>query len=375
MLIFLTVYFFIYSAMHTFCYFRLRVLLPDLPWVRVMIIFFMVCMILSPVVTRFLQHNEYDGLARITALVGFTWMGLILFLFWGTLALTVTDLLFRLANSILPFSLPPLTGRPPCAILLGLVIFLTLYSTWESWQVKVERIKITTLKLPGHVNRLRIAQISDIHLGLLARKGRLNSILQKVTQANPDMLVSTGDMLDGNVGHLPELAELFHQVSTPFGKYAVTGNHEFYSGIEDAIDFHHKAGFKLLHGEIKTIPGIINIVGVDDHPAVDSKSADLLLNSVPKELFTLFLKHRPDIEEKTLGRFDLQLSGHTHGGQIFIYNFLVSRSYSYLRGLFELPRSSLLYVNRGSGTWGPQMRLLTPPEITLIELVPKPVVQ
>ena len=69
MLIFLTVYFFIYSAMHTFCYFRLRVLLPDLPWVRVMIIFFMVCMILSPVVTRFLQHNEYDGLARITALV------------------------------------------------------------------------------------------------------------------------------------------------------------------------------------------------------------------------------------------------------------------------------------------------------------------
>ncbi|MEE8541803.1 MAG: metallophosphoesterase, partial [Desulfobacterales bacterium] len=225
------------------------------------------------------------------------------------------------------------------------------------------------------INRLRIAQISDIHLGLMARQGRLNSILQKVTQANPDILVSTGDMLDGNVRHLPELAALLHQVPTPFGKYAVTGNHEFYSGIEDAIDFHHKAGFKLLNGEIKTIPGLINIAGVDDSPAWDSKPVDLLLSSAPRGLFTLFLKHRPDIEEKTLGHFDLQLSGHTHGGQIFLYNFLVSRSYSYLRGLFELSRGSLLYVNRGSGTWGPPMRLFTPPEITLIELVPKPVDQ
>ncbi len=375
MLIFLTVYFFIYSTIHFFCYFRLRVLLPDLPVVRIMIIFFMVCMILSPVVTRFLEHNEYDGLARITAITGFTWMGLILFLFWGTLALTVADLLFRFVNPVLPFNFPPLSGRLPCVILLGLVISLTLYSTWESWQVKIERIKISTLKLPGHINRLRIAQISDIHLGLMARQGRLNSILQKVTQANPDILVSTGDMLDGSVRHLPELAAFLHQVPTPFGKYAVTGNHEFYSGIEDAIDFHHKAGFELLSGEIKTIPGLISIAGVDDSPAWDSKPADLLLRSAPKGLFTLFLKHRPDIEEKTLGHFDLQLSGHTHGGQIFLYNFLVSRSYSYLRGLFELSRGSLLYVNRGSGTWGPPMRLFTPPEITLIELVTKPVDQ
>ncbi len=375
MLIFLTVSFFIYSAIHTFCYFRLRVLLPDLPLVRLMIIFFMACMIISPVVARFLEHNEYDGIARITAMVGFTWMGLILFLFWGTLALTIADLLFRFVNPVLPFRLPPLTGRLPSAILLGLVISFTLYSTWESWQVKIERIKITTPKLPGNVNRLRIVQISDIHLGLLARQGRLNSILQKVTRANPDILVSTGDLLDGNVRHLPELAELLHRVPTPFGKYAVTGNHEFYSGINNAIAFHHEAGFKLLSGEINTIPGLINIVGVDDSPAVGSKPVDLLLSSAPKRLFTLFLKHRPDIEKKTLGLFDLQLSGHTHGGQIFLYNFLVSRSYPYLQGLFELSRGSLLYVNRGSGTWGPQMRLFTPPEITLIELVPKPVAQ
>lgn len=375
MLIFLTVYFFIYSAIHAFCYFRLRVLLPDLPSVRVILIFFVIGMIISPVVARFLEHNEYDGLARITSIIGFTWMGLILFLFWGTLALTVADLLFRLVNPVLPFSLPPLTGRLPGAILFGLVISLTLYSSWESWQVKIERIKITTPKLPGHVNRLRIIQISDIHLGLMARQGRLNSILQKVKPENPDILVSTGDMLDGDVRHLPELAQLLDQVPTPFGKYAVTGNHEFYSGIKNAIAFHQKAGFKLLRGEITTIPGLINIVGVDDRPAVDSKPAELLLSSAPKGLFTLFLKHRPDIEQKALGRFDLQLSGHTHGGQIFFYNFLVSLSYSYLRGLFELPRGSLLYVNRGSGTWGPQMRLFTPPEITLIDLIPKPVAQ
>jgi len=340
-----------------------------------MIIFFMIGMIIFPVLARILEHNQYDGLARITAIVGFTWMGFILFLFWGTLALTFADLLLRLVNPVLPFRLLPLTGRLPCAILLGLVIALTLYGSWESWQVKTERIKITTSKLPRHVNRLRIVQISDIHLGLLARQGRLNSILQKVTQENPDILVSTGDLLDGNVRHLPELAALLHQVPTPFGKYAVTGNHEFYSGIENATAFHHKAGFKLLRGETKTIPGLINIVGVDDSPEIDSKPVHLLLSSASKGLFTLFLKHRPHIEEKALGHFDLQLSGHTHGGQIFLYNFLVSLSYSYLRGFFELSRGSFLYVNRGSGTWGPQMRLFTPPEITLVELTPKPVAQ
>jgi hypothetical protein len=121
---------------------------------------------------------------------------------------------------------------------------------------------------------------------------------------------------------------------------------------------------------------VINIVGVDDPTGVQMKierlvSEKALLSRLPKGRFTLFLKHRPVIDQEALGLFDLQLSGHTHKGQIWPFTYLSGISYPLSDGRFDLAKGSILYVSRGTGTWGPPIRFLSPPQITVIELVRK----
>jgi len=165
------------------------------------------------------------------------------------------------------------------------------------------------------------------------------------------------------------------EVKPRYGKFAITGNHEFYAGIDQALEFTEKAGFTLLRGQGQTIGGLINIAGVDDIQArayggFHGVSEQQLLSGFSNNLFTLFLKHRPLVNKEGIGLFDLQLSGHVHKGQIFPFSILTWLYYPTQAGFAALSERSGLYVSRGSGTWGPPIRFLSPPEVTLIELVP-----
>ena len=154
------------------------------------------------------------------------------------------------------------------------------------------------------------------------------------------------------------------------------GNHEFYAGIRQSERFLKAAGFKLLRNQEYGQDDLFRIVGIDDpvgrgrykeEAAANLSETDLLARS-NSQVFTILLKHRPTVENASLGHFDLQLSGHTHGGQIFPFNLVVRHFYPHQNGLYRLDKGSTLYVNRGTGTWGPPMRFLSPPVVTLIEL-------
>jgi len=140
------------------------------------------------------------------------------------------------------------------------------------------------------------------------------------------------------------------------------------------LSFTEDAGFTVLRGETASAGGIISIAGVDDptgkyfghYKGISEKT---LLSGLPKDRFTLLLKHVPVIDNNALGLFDLQLSGHTHDGQIFPFNLVVRLFFPKHAGLFHLPHNALLYVSRGSGTWGPPIRFLSPPEVTIIRLI------
>jgi hypothetical protein len=166
---------------------------------------------------------------------------------------------------------------------------------------------------------------------------------------------------------------MFRSIPAPLGKYAVTGNHEFYAGIGPALDFTRRAGFTVLRGELAIVGGILRIAGVDD-PAGEAMGAGSrrleaeTLGGEPSSLFTLLLKHRPVLSADAQSRVDLQLSGHTHRGQIFPFRFLVRLSYPFLAGLYAREDGGALYVSRGTGTWGPRMRFLSSPEITVIDI-------
>jgi uncharacterized protein len=213
-----------------------------------------------------------------------------------------------------------------------------------------------------------------VHLGLIVREERLKRIVSEIRKASPDMLVSTGDLVDGQINRMTGLAELFQDIRPELGKFAVTGNHEVYAGLGQAIDFTERAGFRLLRNEGVTAGGLINVIGVDD-PAIGRSnrsgqaSEKSLLSGTDPDKFALLLKHRPGVQQENLGLFDLQLSGHVHKGQIFPFNLLTYLLYPVKTGYTVYPGSSALYVSRGTGTWGPPIRFLAPPEVTVIELI------
>lgn len=369
---FLVVFLSLYSAMHALFFFRIRVLFVERKGVQAAVALFLVLMILAPVISRLLERNGSEGPARLLAIIGFNWTGFIFLAFCGTVLMLLVDVSLWGLNHIAKTNLPLLTGKMPVLTLIGLVSLLCTYGYFESRGIKTEYVRIATLKLPAGTDRLKIVQISDVHLGLLAGDTLTSKIAAKIHAIQPDILVSTGDLIDGADGCSARNIEQLKRIPARYGKFAVTGNHEYYAGLERSLEITGRAGFRVLRGEAETVGALINVVGVDDAVVERSENEHITLSSLKNGLFTLFLKHRPWVNRKNLGLFDLQLSGHTHGGQIFPFRYVVNLQYPLPGGFVELSQKSKLYTSRGTGTWGPQMRILSPPEITVIELVRKP---
>jgi hypothetical protein len=253
-----------------------------------------------------------------------------------------------------------------------LSIGIIVYGSFEAKNIRTETITLQTEKLPPEVNGLRIVQISDIHFSVINGVSLARKIVEKIDGLSPDILISTGDLTDRGLNEKERVAGLFEELKTPYGKYAVTGNHEFYTGINEAIEFTEKAGFRMLRNEGIEVAGLVNIVGVDDPAArrfgIDTSASEAeILGKLSNDKLTILLKHRPMISEKSKGLFDLQLSGHLHKGQVFPFSLITSLLFPYHNGLFKLEGHSYIYVSRGTGTWGPPVRFLSPPEITVIE--------
>lgn len=367
---FLIIFFSLYSAMHVVFYCRIRVLFAGRRWLEAAAVAFLLVMIVAPIVSRLLERNGQEGLARFAALIGFNWTGFIFLAFCGAAGMLMVDVLVSVFNRLAGLQLPHLTGWIPAVGLLAGALLLCGYGYVESRNIVIERIRIETAKLPGGTERFKIVQISDVHLGLLAGDGRLKVIAEKIQAERPDILVSTGDLIDGRSGDFTETIEIFRRIKPRYGKYAVTGNHEYYAGLERALTITQSAGFQVLRGKAVTINGLLNIAGVDDALSDRFEHERLILSSAANGLFTLLLKHRPWVSNSGPALFDLQLSGHTHGGQIFPFRYLVKLQYPLPGGYVELDHQAKLYTSRGTGTWGPQMRVLSPPELTVIEVVP-----
>lgn len=370
---FLVVFLSLYSAMHVLFFIRIRILFADRKGVQAAVVLFLVFMVVAPILSRMLERAGSEGSARLLAIVGFNWTGFIFIAFCGTVLMLLADVCIWGFNHTGIMNLPLLTGKIPTLTLMGLSVLLCLYGHVESRRIKIESVSIVTEKLPLGTDRLKIVQISDVHLGLMAGDALINKITGKIQTLQPDILVSTGDLIDGADGYSAATIDRLKQIPARYGKFAVSGNHEFYAGLERSMEITRRAGFNVLRNEVETIDALINVAGVDDTAMNRPEKEYLVLSAVSNGLFTLFLKHRPQVSRKSLGLFDLQLSGHTHGGQIFPFRYAVNQQYPLPDGFVELNENSNIYTSRGTGTWGPQMRILSPPEITVIELVRKAV--
>jgi predicted MPP superfamily phosphohydrolase len=370
--------------MNAYAFIRLRGIFSPSPHSIALLAGFMGLMTIAPLLVRLSEGGGLELTALWIAWPAYIWMGSI-FIFCSYLAIFDTIRAAAwLTNKINGAAVPGfLTAAITCEIALFLALLTSGYALYEASRIRTEHVTVTTTKLAPQ-KKLRIVQISDVHIGLLFREKRLEGILEVVRNANPDILVSTGDLVDGRLSReevlsrLNSIAAIIAALPTKAGKFAVAGNHEFYAGIGPSLDFTRAAGFTVLRNQSAQLPEGITITGIDDL-ALDRKSGNSvstaeseLLKPFPTDKFHLLLKHRPVVPASSDGRFDLQLSGHVHKGQLFPFNLLVRLKFPIPCGTTSTAANSKIHVSRGSGTWGPPMRFLAPPEVTIIDILPAP---
>ena len=341
-------------------------------------LFWAALMVFLPFASRF----GLLGGGRVSEVVfafAFTWIAVVGMACVGFFFMDVCSLLARLIDFLAGTALRARFFDPRSCVpaTLFLIAVIVIYSFFEAWNVRRVDVTLTTAKLPEGTERLRLVQVSDVHLGGgMYAVSRLGRIMDIVRAAEPDILLITGDLVDGDVRRYEREAELLASHGARYGAFTIMGNHEYYVGIEQALQFMKRAGLKVLRDERADVAGIA-IVGLDD-PAKYRKSffePEKLLDGLefPADRFVLLLKHRPYVLEGTLGKFDLQLSGHTHGGQIWPFRYVAQWVNKHAQGLSFHGKNeeSAVYVSNGAGFWGPPLRFLTPPEVTVIDLVRK----
>jgi hypothetical protein len=380
MLVFLTVYLTVYALLNLYVF---RWLKPAFDWhLRGSLFFaaFVAIMIGLTLIVKWCDRKDYFLLAQVSSVFAYTWMVIVMWIFtFGMLAefwnlfIAVFSLHF---HSLASLRLMP---RVFAGLIAVLSCVLVAWGTVERQNIRLKTIYINTSKFPKGTPPLKVLQLSDLHLSPLVGKHHVDRVLRLIEQAKPDVLVCTGDMVDSQSDErMGDYAVRFALLASPTNRFAILGNHEFYSGVDSSLYFYKIAGFKVLREENVTINHNgtdMVIAGVDDSSGGRiggecRSDENVALPHVANRPFTILLKHQPDTS-RSIGRFDLQLSGHTHGGQVFPFHFYVWLFHPNFRGLHVLSDGSQLYTNPGIGTWGPPIRVFAPPEVTLFIIQPK----
>lgn len=372
--IFLTIFLCIYGSLHLYMLIKVRraLYLEGLGYILLVVV--LAFLMLAPIEARLLEPQGYPGLSLALSWIGYLWMGYIFLFVCLAIPVDTYHLVINGFRQMLDVDWTHLllSRRQSLSLITIVSLVLMAYGAVAAYRVRVQKVVLHSAKIPPTVARVRIAQITDLHLGLMVYPGRLAPILATLREVQPDILVSTGDLIDGPVHDEPEAAQTLNALPAPMGKFAVTGNHEYYAGLEYAENFIRAAGFQLIDGRSVTLKDRIVIAGVGDRQGQEkgALTETELAAKLPKDKFVVLLKHRPLVADAADPRFDLQLSGHTHGGQIFPFSLLIKLFYSASEGLSRIGPDRHLYLSRGTGTWGPPLRVLAPPEIAVFDLLP-----
>ncbi len=242
---------------------------------------------------------------------------------------------------------------------------------------RIVRVMIRVAGLPEGLRGLSIAQISDVHVGPTIKRGFVDDMVAAVNALRADIIAVTGDLVDGSVAELSAHTAPLERLSARHGVYFVTGNHEYYSGARAWTEEIRRLGLRVLmnehvvlrhNGACLVLAGVTDLSAHHFDPAARSDPAGALRGAPPDAGVKILLAHQPgSAAAAAAAGFDVQISGHTHGGQFWPWNLFVGFFQPFTGGLNRL-QHMWVYVSRGTGYWGPPNRLGVPPEITLIRL-------
>lgn len=325
---------------------------------------------LSPMLTRLLPETWPRPVVLAVWWIAFVWFGLLFQLFWMQSASLILEGAARLLRL-------PLAGlfRSSTALIAiaSLAIGLTAYGLYEATEVRVIRETVTSPRLKDNA---RIVFVSDTHLGAMYPTSRLRDLAGLIQAQNPDLILFGGDIVNDHPLWLAEECLILEKLNAPLGKYGIFGNHERYVGDGESAAVFAASGIRLLRGETADIPDLnAQIIGIDDparvgaDPHYTRRALELLAPHLDQDRFKILLNHRPVEwpQEPTRHDIGLQLSGHTHGGQLFPFNLIIQLNFPLTHGFFRAD-DTVLGVSRGAGYWGPPMRLMAPPDILVVDL-------
>ena len=309
-----------------------------------------------------------------------TWAGLLSMGFFSSLLVATLLRELVLLGLIAAGALTPALSRASALAVPLLAMAVTLVGFVNARRVaRVVRVDVPIAGLPPELHGYAIAQISDIHVGPTIKRAFLNAVVNKVNALGADAIAITGDLVDGSVQRLALHTQPLARLAAPDGVFFVTGNHEYYSGAEEWIAEVRRLGVTVLlnqHVVRRRGAAVLMIAGVADysahhfHPAHRSDPRAAAAGA-PRVDVRVLLAHQPrSAPEAAAAGFDLQLSGHTHGGQFFPWNLFVPLQQPFVAGLKRV-RDMWVYTSRGTGYWGPPKRFGAPSEITLVRLVPQ----
>lgn len=330
--------------------------------------FFVIAVVLwaSYIASRFLENAGIGGLARMLEWVGAHWLGIVFLLF---VCLLTADAISGFGR-LMPVLAPRLRI---VAVWVG--VALAILANIQGRRAPVVHSYDVALRgLPPELDGTTIAVVSDTHLGTMIGRKWLDRRVEEVQVLKPDLIVLVGDIIEGDNDNEAKLAAGLRQLSAPMGIWGVTGNHEFYAGLDRSLRLLNEAGVRVLRDEaVELRPGLV-LAGVDDLTARRQRGGksdyyERALANRPKGAVVL-LSHSPMYPQRAaeLGA-GLMLSGHTHAGQIWPFTCLVRLSYTLIHGRYDVNGMTAI-VCRGTGTWGPRMRLWGRGEIVKITLHP-----
>lgn len=375
--VFFSVVFAVYFAINAYVIHRGMHCFPSGDPGRTIVLWAGIALGVSFILGRVLENYWLSHVSDVIVWIGSFWLAALVYFFFTVL---VIDLL-RLTNAVVPWFPAAVTSDPQrvARVLFwgasAVVAVLLVVGHLNARYPRLHRITVPIAKPADGVRSIRAALISDIHLGTIVGRTRLQGIVERLDALRPDIILLAGDIVDEDLAPVikENTGEILRTMHAPLGVYGITGNHEYIGGAARAVAYLEEHGITMLRDTFIVLPNGVTLVGREDRSSrqfggARRKDLPALLDGVRRDRPIIMMDHQPfDLDSVVAAGVDLQVSGHTHHGQLWPFNHITNMVYEQSWGYLR-KGGTQFYVSSGVGSWGPPVRLANRPEIVEITL-------